>query len=288
MSSTTFTACLAQLSPRLGDVAANLELHREAVAGARAQDARIVVFPELSLTGYRLRDLTYELAMRRDDPRLEGIAELTRGNGPDIVVGFVEESDDHRFYNASAYYSSGRLVHLHHKVYLPTYGLFEEGRFLAPGNRFRAFATALGRVGLLVCEDVWHLSSAYAYFLQNVDWLIVTSSGPGRGLPEAGDEPSSGTAWNNLLGALATFFGCGAIYVNRVGYEDGVKFWGGSKVVDPFGQVLGEAGQVDRELLFVDIDRSALRLSRINTPIRRDERPEILRRLLDELDPCDT
>ncbi|MDP6423188.1 MAG: nitrilase-related carbon-nitrogen hydrolase [Planctomycetota bacterium] len=282
MSTNRLTACIAQLSPRLGDVEANLASHLEAIGEAAAQDARLVVFPELSLTGYRLRDLTYEVALRRDDPVLAQLAKETR-SGPDIIAGFVEESDDHRFYNAAAYFSAGRVVHWHRKVYLPTYGLFEEGRFFACGADFRAFDTGLGRVGILICEDVWHLSSAYAYFLQSVDWLAVISSGPGRGLPEEGKEPASGKAWNSLLIALATFFNCGVLYCNRVGWEDGVKFWGGSKAIDPFGEIRAEAGQVDPELCFVDLDPADLRLARINTPIRRDERPDLLKRLLDEM-----
>lgn len=277
-----FTACLAQTSPRLGDVEANLEQHREAVAQARKQDARLVAFPELALTGYGLRDLTYEVAMRRDHEVLGELAKLSQG--VDILTGFVEESDDHRFYNAAAYFSAGRLVHVHRKVYLPTYGLFEEGRFFAEGTSFDAFDTGLGRIGVLVCEDVWHLSSAYAYFLQDVDWLFVISSGPGRGLPEEGQEPSSGKAWNSVLVACASFFQCGALYVNRVGWEDGVKFWGGSKFVDPTGEVRAEAGQVDSELVFVDVDPRELRLARINTPVRRDERPAILKNLIARLE----
>lgn len=276
-----FTACLAQTSPRLGDVAANLEQHREAIRKAGEQDARLIVFPELALTGYSLRDLTYEVAMRRDDAVVREIAELSRGI--DVLTGFVEESDDHRFYNVAGYFSAGRLVHVHRKVYLPTYGLFEEGRFFAEGTSFEAFETGLGRVGVLVCEDVWHLSSAYAYFLQDVDWLFVISSGPGRGLPEAGKEPSSGTAWNSVLIACASFFQTGTIFVNRVGWEDGVKFWGGSKYVDPAGEVRAEAGQVDPQLVFVDIDPRELRLARINTPVRRDERPSILKHLIERL-----
>lgn len=281
MSRRPFTACLAQTSPRLGDVAANLEQHESAVERAAEQDARLVVFPELALTGYGLRDLTYEVAMPREHDVLAKLAELSRG--VDILTGFVEESEDHRFYNAAAYFSAGRLLHVHRKVYLPTYGLFEEGRFFAEGTGFDAFDTGLGRVGVLICEDVWHLSSAYAYFLQDVDWLFVISSGPGRGLPEAGEEPSSGKAWNSVLTACASFFQCGALYVNRVGWEDGVKFWGGSKYVDPAGDVRAEAGQVESELLFVDIDPRELRLARINTPVRRDERPSIVKNLIERL-----
>ncbi|MCB9891627.1 MAG: hypothetical protein H6832_12770 [Planctomycetes bacterium] len=276
-----FTACLAQTSPVLGDVEQNLEQHAAAIENAKGEEAALIVFPELALTGYRLRDLTYEVAMRRDDPVVEQLARHSRGI--DILTGFIEESEDHRFYNVAAYFSSGRLLHVHRKVYLPTYGLFEEGRFFAEGTRFDAFETGLGRVGVLVCEDVWHLSSAYAYFLQDVDWLLVISSGPGRGLPEAGKEPSSGKAWNSVLVACAGFFQVGVIFVNRVGWEDGVKFWGGSKYVDPAGEIRGEAGQVDPQLVFVDLDARDLRLARINTPVRRDERPSILAQLIDRL-----
>ena len=282
MTARPIPACLAQISPRLGDVEANLELHREAIAEAHAQDARLVVFPELSLTGYRLRDLTYEVAMRRDAKELGELAKLSRD--VDLLVGFVEESDEHRFYNAAAYFSAGRLLHVHRKVYLPTYGLFEEGRFFASGENFQAFDTGVGKLGLLICEDVWHMSAAYAYFLQDVDWLLVISSGPGRGLPPEGDEPSSGKAWNSLLVACSTFFQVGVAYVNRVGWEDGVKFWGGSKLVDPFGEIRSEAGQVDPELLFVELDPRELRLARINTPLRRDERPELLRSLIERIE----
>lgn len=283
MTDPTFTVCLAQLRPTLGDVERNLAMHLEVFDAADDQDARLIVFPELSLTGYRLRDLVYEVAMRPDDPMLVRIAERTKGGGPDALVGFVEESADHRFYNAAAYFSQGRLVHLHRKVYLPTYGLFEEGRFFAAGDTFRAFRTGLGKFGILTCEDCWHLSAAYVYFLQNVDYLLVPSSGPGRGLPEEGKEPSSGKAWNSLLVATATFLTAGVLYANRVGYEDGVKFWGGSKYVDPFGEVVAEAGQVDPETVFCDVDPRDLRLARIQTPLRRDERPEIVRVWLDRL-----
>lgn len=280
MEPAPFTACLAQISPRLGDVEANFAMHERALAEAEAKGARLVLFPELALTGYRLRDLTYEVALDLGAPMLRRLADLSKG-GPDFVTSFVQESRDHRFYNVAAYFSEGRLLHVHRKVYLPTYGLFEEGRFMAPGDRFAAFETGLGRMGLLVCEDAWHLSAGYSYFLQNVDYLLVVASSPGRGLPEAGQEPSSGRTWNSLLVAAANFFNVACLYVNRVGYEDGVKFWGGSKLVDPAGHVIASAGQVDAELCYGEIDPARIRLARINTPIRRDERPELLRDVIE-------
>lgn len=280
MERVPFAVCLAQISPRLGDVEANFAMHEQAIADADAKGARLVLFPELALTGYRLRDLTYEVALGAGHPMLERLAALSKG-GPDFVTSFVQESEDHRFFNVAAYFSEGRLVHVHRKVYLPTYGLFEEGRFMAPGNRFDAFETGLGRMGLLVCEDAWHLSAPYSYFLQNVDFLLVCASSPGRGLPEAGEEPSSGRTWNSLLVASSNFFNVACLYVNRVGYEDGVKFWGGSKLVEPGGHVIASAGQIEPELCFGEIDPARIRLARINTPIRRDERPELLRDVIE-------
>ncbi len=273
---------LAQVNPRLGDVAANLEMHEEWMQKAKGEGAELVVFPELALTGYRLRDLVFEVALRQGAPELERLAAMTK-NGPDLVTGFVEESRSHAFYNSAAWFSGGELVHTHRKVYLPTYGLFEEGRFLASGSSFDAFDTRLGRVGILLCEDAWHLSAAYAYFLQEVDHLLVLSSGPGRGLPLEGEAPSSGKTWNSLLTAASKFFNCYSVYVNRVGYEDGVKFWGGSKVIDPAGEIVTEAGQVDAELGLAKLKADVIRLARIETPIRRDERPEILERLFERL-----
>ncbi len=153
MKQTPFKIALAQISPRLGDLAANLKMHKGSMAQASAAGARLVLFPELALTGYRLRDLTYEVALRQDSDMLGELAAMTKG-GPDLVTGLVEESDDHRFYNAVAYFSEGKLLHLHRKVYLPTYGLFEEGRFMAAGDDFVAFDTPF--VGCLHSIGVIH------------------------------------------------------------------------------------------------------------------------------------
>ncbi|PIE24759.1 MAG: hypothetical protein CSA62_02695 [Planctomycetota bacterium] len=282
MERAPFTACLAQISPRLGEVEANFAMHVEAMAEADERGARLVLFPELALTGYRLRDLTYELALGPEHPLVGRLAALSKG-GPDFVTSYVEESADHRFYNVAAYFSEGRVLHVHRKVYLPSYGLFEEGLFMAPGASFRAFDTGLGRLGLLVCEDAWHLSAGYSYFLQNVDYLVVVSSSPELVLPAAGEEPSSARTWNSLLVTAANFFNVACLFVNRVGYEDGVKFWGGSKIVAPDGQFVASAGQVEPELCFGEVDPARIRLARMNLPMRRDERPELLRDVIEGL-----
>jgi predicted amidohydrolase len=157
---------LAQLAPFLGDVPRNLERHLAVIGEARDGGAHLVVFPELSLTGYFLKDLVPDVALRPDAPELADLARAA--DGVDLLVGAVLETEDTRFHNAALYFSGGRLVHVHRKVYLPTYGLFDEQRYFAQGDRFRAFEAPLPaahqprpwHAGVLICEDMWHLSGA--------------------------------------------------------------------------------------------------------------------------------
>ena len=271
---------LAQVAPRLGDVAANLGRHLAVIEEARRGGAHLVVFPELSLTGYFLKDLVPDVALRRDSPVLRELAQAAEG--VDVVAGAVLESEDARFYNAALYFSGGRLRHVHHKVYLPTYGLFDEQRYLAPGDRFRAFDLALPaagqrrpwRAGILVCEDMWHLTAPALYARQGVDILLCPSSSPGRGVAhgEALGTAKSYDAMTRNYAQLTTSY---LLYCNRVGYEDGINFWGGSRVVDPEGRVCTEAGDAE-QLLWQRLDLGALRRVRLAYPLLRDERHDLV------------
>ena len=172
---------LAQIAPLLGDRQRNLAKHLEQIAAAQAAGADLVVFPELSLTGYFLRDMVPEVALARSSVE---IAELIEAAGPmGLVAGFVEEAGGHQFYNAAFYAEGRRLLHVHRKVYLPTYGLFEEQRYFSAGKRFQAFSTPrFGRVGLLICEDFWHVSAATIMQAEEVDVLVCIINSPARGV----------------------------------------------------------------------------------------------------------
>ncbi len=148
---------LAQFSPRLGDLEANLTTHLDCLVRARDAGADLVVFPELSLTGYHLSDQVPEVAVPLDSEPLRRIQHASETI--DVVVGFVEDAPGHRFHNAAAYFSAGRPAHVHRKLYLPTYGMFQEGREFAAGETLRAFDTDHGPAGLLICEDLWHATS---------------------------------------------------------------------------------------------------------------------------------
>ena len=277
---------LAQLAPRLGLLDENLARHGEILAKARSGGADLVVFPELGLTGYQLQDLAAEVAMRTDDDRLMGLAAETVGMS--AVVSFVEESSDHRLFISAALMEDGEVRFVHRKLFLPTYGLFDERRFFAAGDRLRAVDSRLGvRLGLAVCEDFWHLAVPETLALDGAQILINVSSSPGRDLA-AIHEVGLGTAasWRNLMRTYAQLTTSFVIFCNRVGVDETISFWGGSEVIAPSGEALFSGPLFDEGLHFVDIDLGDLRRERIGLPLLRDERPELhlreLRRVLAE------
>jgi predicted amidohydrolase len=264
----------------------NIAGHRALLADARAGGAGLVVFPELGLTGYQLQDLAAEVAMRRDDPRLLGLASETTDLS--AIVSFVEEADDHRLFIAAALLEDGEVSFVHRKLFLPTYGLFDERRFFAAGDRLRAVESRLGvRLGIAVCEDFWHMAVPETLALDGAQLLINVSSSPGRDLA-AIHEVGLGTAvsWRTLMRTYAQLTTSFTVFCNRVGLDETVSFWGGSEVIAPSGQALFSAPLFDEGLYFVDVELGDVRRERIVLPLLRDERPELhlreLRRILAE------
>jgi predicted amidohydrolase len=265
---------LAQINTKLGDVEANLEKHLRMAHEAFKHEADLLIFPELSLTGYVLQDLVPAVAIKPDhrDPIFHRLLEASRDL--DMVVGFVDEDERHRFYVASAYLSAGEVVHVHRKVYLPTYGIFDEKRFFAEGDSFRSFNTRFGRMGILICEDFWHLSAAYALWLDGTDIFLLTSASPGRGVRGAVLESAELVEQlNQTYARLLTSF---VIHANRVGFEDGLNFWGGATAYDPDGNLLAKGPYDEEALTYADLDLDQLRRTRVRLPLLRDEKPEIV------------
>ncbi len=276
------TLALSQINTRLGDVQANLEKHLQIASEARAQGADLLVFPELSLTGYVLQDLvsTVALSPTKFDPVFQHL--LQASQDLDMVVGFVNEDRRHRFFIAAAYLSQGEVVHVHHKVYLPTYGLFDEGRFFAWGDGVRAFETRFGRLGMLICEDFWHASPPYLLWMDGADLLLFTSASPGRGLQT---EPQLESArWvEHINRAYASLFTSFVAHANRVGYEDGLNFWGGSTLFDPNGELLARGPYHQEALTLAEIDLNQLHRTRARLPLLRDERTALVLRELNRI-----
>jgi predicted amidohydrolase len=286
---------LAQIAPRLGLLDENLAHHHALIAEARTGGAGLVVFPELGLTGYLLQDLAAEVSMRLDDPRLLKLAAATAGSSSNgatpasgaisAIVSFVEESADHRLFIAVALLEDGQVRHVQRKLFLPTYGLFDERRFFAAGDLLRATPSRLGiGVGLSVCEDFWHLAVPQLLALDGAQLLVNVSSSPGRDLA-ALNEVGLGTAtsWRTLLRTYAQLTTSFVVFVNRVGVDESISFWGGSEVIGPDGDAIFSAPLYDEGLYFVDVDLGDVRRERIALPLLRDERLELAVRELDRI-----
>lgn len=266
---THFKIGIAQISPRLGDVAANLTLYERAIARAKNENVELLIFPELSLTGYHLRDMVATVALRQDAPEFTRLQELSTSVA--CLVGMVEESPDFCFYNSAVYLSAGDVRHVHRKVYLPTYGMFDEQRYFARGDSVRAFDTPYGRAAALVCEDMWHPSTVYIAALDQALMLICPSSSPLRGIADKRQQDENARYWEAMNRVYAETFGVFVIYANRVGFEDGVGFWGGSEVIDPFGQCIAKGRYYEEDFVTADISLDVVRRKRVAAPLLRDE-----------------
>jgi predicted amidohydrolase len=277
-----YRIALAQLAPRLGDVDANLELVRSWLRRGAGEGAQLVAFPELALTGYLLSDLVPEVAMRADDPRL---AEVSReAGGVLLAVGFVEETDAHRFCNSAALLRDGELIGVHRKVYLPTYGMFDEGRFTRPGDRIRTHPVGdpLGRIGLSVCEDFWHASLPMLQALDGASLLVNLAAGPARA-PGSAAGLAAIAGWHKMQDTYALLGTVAVAFCNRVGNEEGLTFWGGSRLLAADGSTTAEGPLYEEALVVGSVDTDDLRMQRYGLPLLADERLEVVRRELDRI-----
>ena len=282
-----------QCNPKLGLWKDNLAMHLEAIDQAIDDEQDLIMFPELSLTGYFLKDQTHEEALALDDPAWSPL--LERSHSISIVLGFIERARDGRLYNATGFMEDGRWLRVHHKVHLVTYGMFQDGRDWAAGERFEAACSKHGKFGLLACEDMWHIDGAYLYFLDGVDALLIASASPARGVGQPDKdlenemvEPAfaSSRTWQMIQDHAAAMYQTPVIYTNRVGYEDGVLFSGGTRALDAHGSQLGVLEHFDEGTLDSELSTPSTLRARAITPLRRDERPRLfaaeMQRRLDE------
>jgi predicted amidohydrolase len=276
---------LAQVSAVLGDVEKNAKHHLELAQKAKAQGADAIIFPELSLSGYTLRDLNNEVAL---DPAVSPLLKDLREASKDITIicGGVERNKSGGIFNAAFVFENGECKHTHHKIYPPTYGIFEEERYFLEGNNARGFESSkLGRIGILICEDLWHPSLPYMLTYQGAQLIITIAASPTRlGIGESAkkDIPVNYTINSEHHIAYARLFGVYMLFVNRVGVEDGVNFWGGSELVSPSGEVIKSSPFFDEDLLVVDIVPSAVLHAREYSRHMLDENLLLTQQMLGE------
>lgn len=265
---------IVQISPILGNVKKNIDLHLDYIEKAKKKKIDLLIFPELSLTGYTLKDIVREVAI---NPKKDRFINQLKSQSRDLslVFGFVEEKDKGLYYNSAAYASRGKIIHIHRKVFLPTYGMFEEAKFYAQGKNFNTFSTTFGNAGLMICYDFLHYGASYLLFVGGAEIIIVISAAPGRGV--GGKETfASSHMWELMGETISRFSTTYLIYCNRVGFEDGLCFAGGSFIYSPAGQLLAKASYVDEEFLIKEIDLEEIRRIRHKWPYKRDEKPEII------------
>jgi predicted amidohydrolase len=277
-----YRVALAQVAPRLGDLDANRQLIADRLRSAATEGAELIVFPELALTGYLLQDLVPDVAMRADDDRLLSLS--LEAPGALVVVGFVEETDAHRYTNSVVLLRDGVVLGLHRKVYLPTYGLFDEGRFTRAGDRIRTVEVGepLQRIGLSVCEDFWHPSLPMLQAQDGASLLVNVAAGPARAPGSAAGLAAIG-GWHRMQETYALLGTVAIAFCNRVGNEEGLTFWGGSRLLGPDGSTIAEAPLYEEALLVGVLQSDDLRMQRYNLPLLADERLELVRRELDRI-----
>lgn len=265
---------LAQISPSLGNLEKNLKVHEDYIKKARQEKADLIVFPELSLTGYTLKDLVEQTAIDPNThPVFQRLKELSQNIS--IIVGFAEEKDRGLYYNSSAYMFKGEIIHIHRKVFLPTYGMFEEEKFFCEGKNFKVFSTPFGNCGMMICYDFLHYGACYLLMAGKADVIFVISAAPGRGAA-GGDQFESSHMWELMGEAISRFSTAFVIYCNRVGFEDGKTFAGGSFIYSPSGKLIVKSAYIDEDFVTADLRMEDLRDARKVLHYRRDTKPEII------------
>jgi predicted amidohydrolase len=286
-----------QTNPILLDVKTNLESTIEHIQAAKAQGVDLVVFPELSLTGYFVRERYHEAALRIDSPEIKQLAGATKGTA--AVVGFIEESQAMNFYNSALVAVDGEILFAYRKLNLPNYGVFEERKIFSGGKHVRVFKFKGLTIAPFICNDLWHPSLPYLGVTQKAD-IFITMFNSSRG--SMGNEFSNIESWNIINRFYSRVFGVYNLCANRVGCEvfedlrsedeeqtdsaptavdkNPFRFWGGSEIINPFGQAIITAALFDPDAIFADISRDIVRKKRIMLPYLRNDDPYFTHREL--------
>ena len=277
MSAETLRLGIHQFAPRLRAPSENLAT----IIGA-SDGLDLLLTPELALTGYDVGDAVHRLAV----PLAVGAPLPYAASDHDaaLVLGMIEQGHDGIPYNSAALVADGAVRFRHRKLYLPTYGMFDEARYFGRGTDLETFELDGWRFGLLVCEDFWHPGLIYALAAAGIDVLLVSSAAPGRGVWEGGDDGmfASTEVWHRIARTSAQLYGIYVALANRVGVEGAATFAGSSVIVGPDGAVLAQADH-EPALLTATLNRADLLAARRPYSHARDDDPRIVERALARL-----
>jgi len=268
----------AQIDTQLGNIEKNIEKHIQFCENALKEKANLIVFPELSLTGYSLKDINTDVAIDvKDTFYFKEFLKLSKNIS--INLGFVEIDSEYNIYNASAYFEDNEIKHIHRKIYPPTYGLFEENRYFSKGKSLKSFDSKYCRTGILICEDMWHISLPYLLAMEKSKLILGLAASPTR-LSNNSEKFMNYEINSEHHRTFARLLSLYFVFSNRVGFEDGINFWGGSEIIDPFGNVLIAAKHFEEDLIYANIDLNEIRKSRVRARHFLDEDPEFTLKVL--------
>ncbi len=278
-NSASLTVAVAQTESILGDLEANLRKHLDAIDAARAAGVDVLLFPEMSLTGHSAGPATLRLAM---DRKHRFVAEIARAAGAMCTVfGIIEEEAAAQFYNSALAVRDGKVVFIHRKINLATYGKLEDGKHFASGRRVATFAVdPRWRASLMICADTWNPALVHLAAMQGATLLLAPIS---SAIEAVGAEFDNQQGWDTNLRFYALTYGMPVLMANRVGKEGDLTFWGGSRVLDPFGRVLAMATGRGEELVRAELDFDAVRRARFLLPTVRDANLPLVQREIERL-----
>ena len=262
---------LAQISCKREDKQANLKKIEKLTFKAIEQGADLAVFPEMSLTGYVVRDQIYELAETIPGPTIKKVEELAKNTGMHIIFGMPELSEKTQatVFNTAVFVGPEGFIGKYRKMYLPTHSVFEEKRYFRPGYQTAAFQTPLGNIGLCICYDIFFPEVLRLTRLKGAQLIICISASPAV----------RRSYFETLTCARAIENTAYVAYVNLAGVEDGLQFWGGSRLISPNGDVLAKARYDEEDFVICEADFADLRTAETFIPTLRDLRPELFDKL---------
>ena len=261
-----------QFAPALGNLDKNMAFHRQKIQEAVEEQIDLIIFPELSLSGYHLKDIVFDVTLHSDSVETRKIGELSRDI--DILVGSPYEAMTGQITNSALYFSQGALLHNHEKVQLPNFAMFEEKMIFKPGGEFRCFSSKGFRIGILICREILFPVHGYLHYLQGIDFLIGISNSPHRGLGRAGFV--STPLWETMGYVHSVFYHLPYVFVNRVGFEDGIGFAGGSFYARAGIAIEKRAPFFEEYTFDFEVSLEEVRRARLSGNYLRDERPGII------------
>ncbi len=270
---------LIQFAPSLGQIDRNLDYHLEKIEKAISDEIELIVFPELSISGYQLKDIIYDIAIRPESKILKIFKEKSKKIS--IIAGIPFEDPIGIFYNCAFLFMNGDIGHIHRKVQLPTQGMFEEGMIFKHGNRFESFMIGDMRVGILICREILFPVNAYLYYLQNTDMIIGISNSPHRDMGKNGFK--SHALWERLGEVYSINYHQNYIFVNRTGFEDGIGFGGGSFYSEAGKGIKNIAKYYEEDSIDIDCGKESIRISRLKSNYLRDEHPRFILKELERI-----